>query len=449
LNEPAGSTIIAEIKGGHNGTPMPGGTLAAINAQSGKVGGALYITNNNVSVPDDPALKFGASNFSIDAWFASSQPQLVGGIVDKLDIAAKKGYALYVQGNRLKLVLGNGTAFTTYTSTASVGITSTGMTWHHVAVTVDRSSSVGTFYIDGAAAGTFTPLPSSIDIATSSPLLIGGSRLPFATCVCEFKVDEVEIFNSVVPPAAIKSIFQADQKGKCRATISGMKFNDLNGNGIRDTGEPGLANWTIKVTDSSGNTQTVVTDSAGNYSFTVPAPGTYTVAEVWQPGWTQTAPTTPGTYTVTVSGGQVVNNKNFGNRKQQNQCDLQIRKDVKPNPLVSGQQATVIVSVTNVGTGPCHGPTTVNESLTVPPVSAGGPGWICAGAACTYPSVINAGASVSVAYIYNVTAQPGAVITNCVTLKNPSDSNQQNDRDCIDVKVVKPNSPDLTKRPND
>jgi uncharacterized repeat protein (TIGR01451 family) len=441
LNEPAGATIIADIKAGHNGTPMPGGSLAAINAQSGKVGGALFITNNNVTVPDDPALKFGTSNFSIDAWFASSQPQLVGGIVDKLDVAAKKGYALYVQGNHLKLVLGNGTAFTTYTSTGSVGITSAGMTWHHVAVTVDRSSSVGTFYIDGAAAGPFTTLASSIDIATSSPLLIGGSRLPFppTTCVCEFKVDEVEIFNSVVPPADIKSIFQADQKGKCKATISGMKFNDLNGNGIRDSGEPGLPNWTIKVTDSSGNTQTVTTDSLGNYSFTVPAPGTYTVAEVLQTGWTQTAPATPGTHTVNALPGQVVSNKDFGNRKQQNQCDLQIRKDMKPNPLVSGQQATAYITVTNVGTGPCHGPTQVAESM--PPaltlVSASVPGGSCvvATGVCSYLPGIPAGGSVVFTYVFNVTAQPGTSFENCAKLKNSEDQNPANNGTCVPLTV--------------
>ena len=100
----------------------------------------------------------------------------------------------------------------------------------------------------------------------------------------------------------------------CNATITGSKFNDLNGDGVRNLVEPGLANWTIKVTDSSGNTQTVTTDSQGNYSITVPAPGTYTVSEVLESLWTQTAPTS-GTYTVTVSPGQVINNRDFGKRE--------------------------------------------------------------------------------------------------------------------------------------
>src|SRR5262249_6392427 len=51
-------------------------------------------------------------------------------------------------------------------------------------------------------------------------------------------------------------------------TISGQKFNDLNGNGTKDTGEPGLAGWTINLTNSSGTVAgSTVTDAKGNYSF--------------------------------------------------------------------------------------------------------------------------------------------------------------------------------------
>ena len=33
-----------------------------------------------------------------------------------------------------------------------------------------------------------------------------------------------------------------------------MKYNDLNANGIKDEGEPGLAGWTIRVyVDTNGN----------------------------------------------------------------------------------------------------------------------------------------------------------------------------------------------------
>jgi hypothetical protein len=89
--------------------------------------------------------------------------------------------------------------------------------------------------------------------------------------------------------------------------IRGTKWNDSNGNGIRDTGEPGLANWIIYL-DANGDSELnnqgggsgvcderalercVRTDAAGNYSFNNLEPGTYVVAEVLQPGWVQTYP---------------------------------------------------------------------------------------------------------------------------------------------------------------
>jgi uncharacterized repeat protein (TIGR01451 family)/fimbrial isopeptide formation D2 family protein len=215
LNEGVGAAVTTDIIGNHNGTPtIP---LTAMHAQPGKVAGGLFITSNfDVSVPDNPALKFGTGNFSIDAWYGSSQPGLVGGVIDKLDTGAKKGYALYVQGNRLKFVMGDGSNLFTYTSVASVGITSGSSTWHLLAVTVDRAGNTGTFYIDGVLAGNFTPPAAGINIATVTPLLIGGSRQIFPVCVCEYLLDEVEVFNSLVSPADIKAIFSAGPKGKCK-----------------------------------------------------------------------------------------------------------------------------------------------------------------------------------------------------------------------------------------
>jgi glutamine cyclotransferase len=77
-------------------------------------------------------------------------------------------------------------------------------------------------------------------------------------------------------------------------TVSGTKFNDLNGNGVRDGGEPGLPGWTIYVDLNNNNAldggePSTTTDGSGNYSLTLAA-GTYTIREVQQPGWTQTAP---------------------------------------------------------------------------------------------------------------------------------------------------------------
>ncbi|NJD01238.1 MAG: hypothetical protein FIA99_01255, partial [Ruminiclostridium sp.] len=103
-------------------------------------------------------------------------------------------------------------------------------------------------------------------------------------------------------------------------SISGMKFNDLNNNSIKDTGEPGLAGWSIILTGGStatmtatgGSTATMTTDANGSYTFSNLAQGNYTVAEVIQPGWTQTFPAN-GTYDVTIAGGENLTGIDFGN----------------------------------------------------------------------------------------------------------------------------------------
>ena len=67
-------------------------------------------------------------------------------------------------------------------------------------------------------------------------------------------------------------------------SICGMKFNDLNGNGLKDDGELGLPGWTINL--SMGAVQmTATTEADGGYCFNNLAVGTYTLSETLQSGW--------------------------------------------------------------------------------------------------------------------------------------------------------------------
>jgi ELWxxDGT repeat protein len=94
------------------------------------------------------------------------------------------------------------------------------------------------------------------------------------------------------------------------AEIRGLKWNDVNGNGIKDTTETGLKDWSIYL-DTNTNGQldageiSTTTDNSGNYSFTNLRPGTYTVAEQLQPGWKQTYPGV--SVTTTASDIQLIN----------------------------------------------------------------------------------------------------------------------------------------------
>jgi hypothetical protein len=100
--------------------------------------------------------------------------------------------------------------------------------------------------------------------------------------------------------------------GLCNSTgyITGFKFEDTNCNGIQDPGEPYLAGWQIQL-NGNGVSLSATTDANGYYSFSVP-PGTYTVSEVMQPGWSATTPV-GGTQTGLVVTLNSINQVNFGN----------------------------------------------------------------------------------------------------------------------------------------
>ena len=86
--------------------------------------------------------------------------------------------------------------------------------------------------------------------------------------------------------------------------VEGVVFKDTNGNGIQDSGEPGLPNVQAVITDSSGASQTVTTNSAGLYSAVVPAGTAVTniVESTLPAGVTQTAGVDPTTLSVPAGG---------------------------------------------------------------------------------------------------------------------------------------------------
>lgn len=100
-------------------------------------------------------------------------------------------------------------------------------------------------------------------------------------------------------------------------TISGTVFNDIDGKGARDSGDPGLSGWRVFL-DTDGDwawdstEKSVLSDASGNYSFTGLTAATYNVREVSPAGWNRTAPSP----TVTLAAGQTASGKNFANFKQ-------------------------------------------------------------------------------------------------------------------------------------
>ena len=123
---------------------------------------------------------------------------------------------------------------------------------------------------------------------------------------------------------------------------SQYKFHDLNANGTRDAGEPGLQGWRINLYTDPENNDTVEsgqavsqfgdTDAAGNYSFGQLLSGNYIVCEALQTNWFQSRPVTGQTppsgetlatcpggttgYGFAVGGGGNLTGNDFGNFQQ-------------------------------------------------------------------------------------------------------------------------------------
>ncbi|QDS87628.1 Serine-aspartate repeat-containing protein D precursor [Rosistilla ulvae] len=113
--------------------------------------------------------------------------------------------------------------------------------------------------------------------------------------------------------------------------ITGVKWNDINGNGIQDAGEPGIGGVYIYI-DTDGDDHIdlfepqTVTASDGSFSLDFPGAGNYTVREVVEPGFRQTYPGTAsnGEHNVFFDGTQIVPNQNlnFGNQAARDFGDL-------------------------------------------------------------------------------------------------------------------------------
>lgn len=123
----------------------------------------------------------------------------------------------------------------------------------------------------------------------------------------------------------VVTIFTISASASLPGTMTGEKFFDENGNGIKDIGEVGLPGWTIMATSMNGDVYTAMTDPDGKYTLDLDT-GEYVVIEIQQDGWTQTYPA-GGSYDVAVLAGEILPDINFGNAKD---CHC-IQLDIQPN----------------------------------------------------------------------------------------------------------------------
>ena len=234
-------TTSANLATGNTGTQYHG----PLGNANGEVAGAATFngTNQYVESPSSIATNFGPANdaafcsstgtpnkeggystcrgnFSIDTWVKvgpSSSPGAMT-IVDKRSghIGALYGYTLFAYNGTVGLQLADG-GYTNYFSPTLTPAINDG-NWHHIAVTIDRLSSVGiTWYHNGTSIGNADPTGHSLSLANNSPLRIG-TRTAANPLTGWFSgaLDELEIYNRVLSPQELLDIYNAGNSGKCK-----------------------------------------------------------------------------------------------------------------------------------------------------------------------------------------------------------------------------------------
>ena len=127
-------------------------------------------------------------------------------------------------------------------------------------------------------------------------------------------------------------------------SIRGAVYNDLNHNGAREGGEDGLPGWTIL----KDGVPSAISDVNGEYILQGLFPGTYTVSEQPQNGWTQTAP--PSAHSVTITGSdRTITGKDFGNHLRHGVIAVSPASFSNGNAVLPSIEAT-FDTATNPGT---------------------------------------------------------------------------------------------------
>lgn len=149
---------------------------------------------------------------------------------------------------------------------------------------------------------------------------VAPASLPYTTAIATLGTHTVQYYSTDVKgnQETTKSVtFTITQETQpTNGSISGVVFKDDNRNGVRDVGER-AALWVLYI-DANGNNRldwgekVAATNCNGEYHFNDLVAGTYTVREIDRPLWIQTAPAS-GEYEITLSAGQTVTGKDFGN----------------------------------------------------------------------------------------------------------------------------------------
>jgi hypothetical protein len=239
-----------DIVGPNNGTLHGDATYAA-----GKVGQAFsfdgvgdYVTIGDVDLP---------ATFTIDAWINPNSLASEPVIISK-DNSGITNYDLQIfPDGRLKAIVGSSAGTTFYQSNSSVITTGT---WQHVALTYDGNAGAGlkfVMYVNGVLVPS-SPVPNGDNGGT--PTNGAGSATigiyaDQSSAAFNGRIDEVEIFSTVLSASDIAALYNASGAGKCHTST--LQFSSATYS-VNESG----TNATITVTRTGAHDTTATVDYA-------------------------------------------------------------------------------------------------------------------------------------------------------------------------------------------
>lgn len=215
LDEPAGILANNVIAGAPDGIHIGGG----VPLPGQKVLNSLSFdgVDDYVAVPNYAAIVMNTSDFSIDAWVLRREQEGRRVIVSKVGPSAPgandlRGYEWYLNNGVMNLWLGG----TTASNINSGVLVPNDGNWHHLAVTMRRSSfGAVRFFLDGVLAGVQGGTVVA-PLGNSSRLHVGATSWPGPSSYFRGGIDEVEIFDRQISPSEVFDLWKADRAGKCK-----------------------------------------------------------------------------------------------------------------------------------------------------------------------------------------------------------------------------------------
>ncbi len=304
-----GVGILTVVDNGANDADPDAGQILVLNARLGTYTITETISPAGYALDDDATRIVTVSAADLNA-VVGTQGQDDTGDTDESDFHNRRGSIEWEKRDELNNLQGGATFTVSPDPTDGVG----------VLVVADNGPfdgdlDPGQFEVTNVPLGTYTVTeiipPPNYTIDDDADRIVTVSALDLNAVIGTQgqddpgNTDESDFHNIPVP-----------------GTKLGTKFEDHNGNGIRDAEDQGLPGWTIFVDYNNDGQLSLgepsgVTDANGDYTITGIALGTWRIREVLQPGWTATFPVASDAFgrfhEETFVAGSVFPGNDFGN----------------------------------------------------------------------------------------------------------------------------------------